>query len=98
MERPFFFQRGTQCFLQYGIKLERARDLDKLNMIENMQCGGLCFVGSNRYVKANNQHIPDYDKNKPSNYIIDDDADNLYCCSMSEVLPYEQPKFDNNIN
>ena len=42
------------------LKLELLHDLDMLNMIEKMKRGGLCFVGSRRYVKANSQHMPDY--------------------------------------
>ena len=45
-------------------KLELLHDLDMLNMIEKMKRGGLCFVGSKRYVKANNQRMPDYDKDQ----------------------------------
>ena len=44
------------------LKLELLHDLDMLNMIEKMKRGGLCFVGSKRYVKANNQHMPGYAK------------------------------------
>ena len=66
-----------------------------LNMIEKMKRGGLCCVGSARYVKADSQHLPDYDPNQPSNYIIYQDANNLYGCSMSEYLPYKDLKWDN---
>ena len=62
-----------------------------------MKLGGVCFVGSNMYAKANNQSAPDYDKNKPTNSIIFDDANNFNGCSMSEFLPHKDLKFDNNI-
>ena len=70
-------------------KLELSHNTDMLNMIEKMKRGGLCFVGSKRYVKANNQHMPDYDTDQQSNYILYLDANNLYGCSMSEYLPYQ---------
>ena len=56
--------------LKTQAQLELLHDLDMLNMIDKMQRGGLCFVGSKRCVKTDNQHMPDYDPNKPSNYII----------------------------
>ena len=49
--------------LKTKVKLELFHNLDMLNRIETMKLGGLCFVGSKRYVKANSQHMPDYDKN-----------------------------------
>ena len=61
-----------------------------------MKRGGLCFVGSNRYVKANNQRMPDYGPNKPADDIIYEDANNLYGCSMSEYLPHKDLKINNN--
>ena len=35
-------------------------------------------MGSKRYVKANNKYLEDYDKTRPSTYIMDWDANNLY--------------------
>ena len=63
--------------LKTEVKFELLHNLDMLNMIEKMKRGGLCFVGSIRYGKANKQHMPDDDPNKPSNYIIYEDANNL---------------------
>ena len=75
-----------------------VHDLDMLNMREKKHRGGLCCVGRKRYVKANNQHMgKDYDPNQPSNYIIYQDANNLYGCSMSEYLPHKDLKFNNKI-
>ena len=37
-----------------GIELDLITDLKILDMVERMKRGGLCFVGSKRYVKANN--------------------------------------------
>ena len=60
--------------------------------------GGLCFIGSTRYVKAKNKYMPDYDKNEESNYSIYDDANNLYACSMSEILKYGRIDFANDFD
>ena len=84
--------------LQTKAKLELLHDHDMLNVIEKMKRGGLCIVGSKRYVKANNQHMgKDYDKDQPSTYIIYQDANNLYGCSMSEHLPHKDFKFNYNV-
>ena len=39
----------------------------------------------------------DYVLNQPTNYIIYQDANNLYGCSMSEYLPHKDLKFNNKI-
>ena len=83
--------------LKTGVELELITDLDTLNMIEKSKRGGLCFVGSNRYVKANNKYLPDFDINKPSNYIMYWDANNLYGWAMSQALPYKDLKFNNDV-
>ena len=78
------------------VKPDLLHNLDMLKMIGKMKRGGLCFVGSNRYVKANNQRMPDYGPNKPSYDIIYEDANNLNGCSMSEYLPHKDLKINNN--
>ena len=50
--------------LKITIKLDVLHNLNMLNMMEKMNRGGLCSVGSKRYVKANSKHVPNYDKNK----------------------------------
>ena len=80
--------------LKTKVKLVLLHDLDMLNMIEKMKRSGLCFFGSKRYVKANNQRMPDYAKKQFSNYIIYQDANNLHCCSMSEYLHHKDLKWD----
>ena len=82
--------------LKTKAKLELLHNIDMLNMVEKMKRGGLCCVGSKRYVKANNQHVPDYDKDQQSNYILYLDANNLYGCSMSEYLPYQDLVWDDD--
>ena len=79
------------------IELDLITDLDMLNMIEKMKRGGLCFVGSKRHVKANNKYLDDYDSNKPSNYLMYWDANNLYGWAMVQSLPYKNLKFIDNI-
>ena len=60
-----------------------------------MKRGCLCFVGSNRYVKAKTEYMPDYDKNAESNNVKYEDPNNLYGCSISEFLPHGKQSFVN---
>ncbi|XP_023242503.1 uncharacterized protein LOC111640701 [Centruroides sculpturatus] len=41
-----------------------------------------------KYGKANNKYMKDYDKNKESNYLMYLDANNFYAWAMSQYLPY----------
>jgi len=68
-----------------------------LDMIERHKRGGLCFVGSKRYVQANNKYLDNYDKSKPSTFIMYWDANNLYAFAMSQCLPYKDLKLYNDI-
>jgi hypothetical protein len=72
-----------------GIELELITDLKILDMVERMKRGGLCFVGSKRYVKANNKYLEDFDPNKPETYIMYWDANNLYGWAMSQLAPLQ---------
>ena len=49
--------------------------------------GGISYV-NNGYSKANNKYCPDYDKNKPENFIFYLDLNYLCGSEMSEYLPY----------
>ena len=79
--------------LQTGIELELISDLEILNIVERGKRGGLCFVGSKRYVQANNKYQEDYDKTRPSTYIMDWDANNLYGWAMVQPLSYKDSRF-----
>ena len=59
-------------------KIELLQDIDMLLMFENMIRGGFSGILGDRYVKANNKYLPDYDQTKKSNYIINLDENNLY--------------------
>ena len=77
-----------QCGLKYtGINLQTLQDKDMILLLENNVRGGISSVMGDRYIKS--------DKNKKILYI---DANNLYGHSMSEPLPYDEIKFDNNVN
>ena len=48
--------------------------------------GGVSYINK-RYSKANNEYCQDYDKEKPENYIIYLDKNNLYGHARSQYLP-----------
>ena len=59
--------------------------------------GGVSYINK-RYSKANNEYCKDYDQEKPKNYIIYLDMNNLYGHAMSQYLPYANFKWVKNIN
>ena len=76
-----------QCGLKYtGINVQTLQDKDMILLLENNIRGGISSIMGDRYIKS--------DKNKKILYI---DANNLYGHSMSQYLPYDEIKFDNNV-
>jgi len=49
--------------------------------------GGVSQVGCKRKVQANNKYLPGFDAQKPSTFITDLDANNLYGRCMMDFLP-----------
>ncbi len=56
------------------INSELITDPKILNMFERSKRGGLTFVGSKRYVKANNRDMVGYDPTTKSTYLLYLDA------------------------
>ena len=76
-----------QCSLKYtGINLETLQDKDMILLLENNIRGGISSVMGDRYIQL--------DENKKILYV---DANNLHGHSMSEPMPYDEIKFDNNV-
>ena len=74
------------CLKMTAQRLELFTDLDMHLFIEKGLRGGISTI-TNRYARANNPYLPDFDPSKPSTYIAYMDANNLYGYAMSQALP-----------
>lgn len=73
--------------LKTKVKLQLIEDLEILRMIQKGIRGGVCLC-SNRYAKANNKYMSNYDPKIPDNYLLYIDCNNLYGYAMCSYLPY----------
>ena len=69
-----------------GQTLELLTDESMLLLLETGIRGGICGAIT-KYKKANNMSMKNYDKTKPSSYLMYVDANNLYGYAMSKKLP-----------
>ena len=74
------------CLKKTNVKLELLTDYDMLLMVEEGIRGRICH-SIQRYAKANNKYMKNYDENEKSSYIQYLDANNLYRWAMSQKLP-----------
>ena len=61
-------------------------NVDIFQFIEKGMRGGVSYI-ANRYGKANNKYMEEYNENVPSKYIMYLDANNLYGWAMSQYVP-----------
>ena len=69
-----------------GIILELISDIDIHLMVKNGERGGVSYI-ANRYSKANNPFVKNYNPNEDTNFIMLLDENNLYGWAMSQPLP-----------
>ncbi|KFM58434.1 hypothetical protein X975_13863, partial [Stegodyphus mimosarum] len=89
---PVHFVTAADSTWNAGLKLTKI-ELQLLNNVndyiwfENQMRGGICLLGT-RHKVANNPYIRDsFNPQKPTNYIVALDANNLYGYVMSQFLP-----------
>ena len=85
------------CLKKTKVKLELLTAYDMLLMVEKGIRGEICQV-TYRYAKANNKYMKNYDKNNESSYIEYLDANNLYGWAMSQKLPVNGFKWENDLS
>ena len=93
----FFSAPGLtwEAFLKHSeAKIPLFSDEDMYTFIEKGIRSGVsqCIK---RYAKANNKYMKNFDKTKPSNYLMYLDANNLYGWAMSQQLPEKDFTFIN---
>ena len=71
------------------VNLQLIEDVDMYLMIESGLRGGISMI-SNKYAKANNPYLKNYNAEEPTSYIVYLDANNLYGWAMSQYLPEKE--------
>ena len=84
------------CLKKTGVKLELLTDIDMLLMVEKGIRGGI-YQSIHKYAKASNKHMKNYNKKIESSYLMYLDANNLHGWVMSQRLPVNRFKWENDI-
>ena len=69
-----------------GIKLELMTEIAMFQFIEKGTRGGISYI-ANRFGEVNDKYMKEYNKEKPSKYIMYLDANNLHGYAMRQYLP-----------
>ena len=76
------------------IKLDLLSDVNMILFIEGGIRDGVSMI-SNRYGKANNKYMENYDPKEESKYIVYLNANNLHGWGLSQKLPYKNFRWVN---
>jgi len=80
------------CLRMTEVHLELFTNIDHLLMIESGMRGGISYI-ANRYAKANNKFLPDFNPEEPLSHILYLDCTNLYGPAMAMRLLVGDFKF-----
>ena len=83
------------CLKKIRVNLELLTDIDMLLVVEKGIRGRTCQA-MHRYATVNNKFMNNYDKSIESSYLMYLDANNLYGWAMSQKLPINGFKCDEN--
>ena len=87
----------ASVFKKTNVNLELLTDVDMLLMIEAGITGGM-YQSVHRYAKANTKYMKNYDKSIESSYLMYLDANNLYEWAMSQKLPVNGFKWEDDLS
>ena len=76
------------CLKKTGVNLELLTDIDMLLVVEKGIRSAICQA-IQRYAKANNKYMNNYDKSIESSYLMFLDAINFYGWAMSQRSPVD---------
>ena len=93
---PARFLTAPGLSWQQALKKNKT-DIDMLLMVEKGIRGGICHA-IHQYIKANNNYMKEYDKNKESSCLKYWDVNNLYGLPLSQKLPVNDFKWVGNIS
>jgi hypothetical protein len=82
------------CLKTTGAHVELFTHPEQLQLVEKGIRGGISTI-TNRYSRANNPYLENFDPSQRTKYILYLDANNLYGYAMSEPLPLNDFRFLN---